>query len=842
MPTGNSSWPSAADNPAPTSPQDADTFATGLETLGQYIRDLRAFQVAIETDLGVSVSPPTGTVRAQIGVNAASIATLQASPFFSILSQAPVLTYNQFPDRMVVQRLSTTGGLNNLGVGTLVLKLTCPTLVGLVEYQLRDAVAGGNPVTKPYATVGAFVQGGPVGAIAIVITDFPAALGWSFLDVRINGGGSTGTAQVYGGTRRIGCGEVIGIAGSDLAVDFISNLIGSDTTSTVASTGVTPSANSAGFATTGLNFPLDNTTPASWSLVGDSTPYKSSQASEFLRLVALSSGVNAALIGHAVSVTTLSAWLPGQGLNTTLKTVLSQAGGAFGGFLWLQGSEDAASATVQASYLSGLQTFFSDLAASFPSLAFCRLLSSVPAFGATTQGSVLALETIRAAALSYQASDPLSAHVDGLDVTLGTDLFHPTQAGGVTFARHFYRSWRRLRLGATGNTGPRLVSATRASNSAQIVVTLSQGAGTDLVLSGVALNQFEVFASGDTATPLALTSLVKLSPTSLQLTLTSAPANSVALDVRYRDAFLDTSVIVSNSVTDNWAGYGDDGVTSPTAVRLLAAPVAVAAPGGGTGGGSGAFPAIAPALVAHYDASASGVLFSDAALSVAQTTASGVVAGWMDSSSTAAHLTNTVGGSSFAFLSAGSQNGLNGVRFVGASKSFLRNRVGATWQPLMTASVTVFIVFKALSTPNSYMFGGLYNSSSSSGPNNLLSLMMVQGSAILSPLRNSLTQTVVSTGPSYPATGTLIKAVVRFDLPNNLIYCAMNAVGEFSAVTKGPYTGTGMANWDTFSLGEMINRFYILDGTIYETAVWNGLATTTERDALITYASNKWGF
>lgn len=575
MPNGSSQWPSLKDNLSVASPLDSDTFATGLETLGQYIRDLRAGQNQIQTDLGPTTATPAGTLRAQVNTNATNITAVQNNAMLSLLNATPSITYNEFPDRFVVQRKSTSGGTLGKGSGTVALSLSCSSLIATVEYQLRDAVTSGNPVVKTYTTVAGFQTAGASGILTIFINDIPAGLGWFFLDVRINSSNS----QIYLGTRRIGCGEVLAIAGSDLAVDFIDNTMGSDTASTIASTGVTPSAFTSAFVTTGTAYPTDNTAAPAWALVSDSTPYHSAAVAECLRLASARSGTVASLIGHAIGVSPISSWAPGQPLNTTLKSALTSAGGAFGAFLWLQGQRDAALGTSAASYAASLGAIVADLASSYPAQAFIRLVCSIPASGITTSGTLAQVNAVRQGARNYVTGDSQSAYVDGLDVTLGTDLFHPTQVGNAVFGRHFYRAWRRLRLADTGNTGPRLTAAARASGSANIALTVVHDKGTDLVITGASLNQFVVFASGDTSTPLSTSALTRVDATHLQLTLSAVPAGTTALDVRYRDFFYDTSLTVSNSIRDNWAGYGDDGITFGTQLRLLATPVTAAAPG-----------------------------------------------------------------------------------------------------------------------------------------------------------------------------------------------------------------------------------------------------------------------
>ena len=90
--------------------------------------------------------------------------------------------------------------------------------------------------------------------------------------------------------------------------------------------------------------------------------------------------------------------------------------------------------------MADLTSLLSSLAAAFPTTSFYRILCSIPTIQSAASAKFLpsGIEAIREAHLRYVASDPLATYVSGLDVSLAPDDIHPSQAGNVTFARHFY--------------------------------------------------------------------------------------------------------------------------------------------------------------------------------------------------------------------------------------------------------------------------------------------------------------------------------------------------------------------------------------------------------------------
>ena len=162
-------------------------------------------------------------------------------------------------------------------------------------------------------------------------------------------------------------------------------------------------------------------------------------------------GVAAALVGYAHSGTDISSyWQPGLPDYAKLVSVLTAAGGKFGTFIWCQGHNDADTRsgsqyhlTPASTYLAYLRALFDGLATAFPGVSARKILCSIPAIqaAAAAKYSASGIIAIRAAQLEYVSSDPMARYASGIDAGLSPDGIHPSQAGNITFARHFYRAF-----------------------------------------------------------------------------------------------------------------------------------------------------------------------------------------------------------------------------------------------------------------------------------------------------------------------------------------------------------------------------------------------------------------
>lgn len=312
-------------------------------------------------------------------------------------------------------------------------------------------------------------------------------------------------------------------------------------------------------------------------------------------MLAAKTGVAAGLVGYAYTGTYLGQWLPGAGayngqqLYNNLTTILSAAGSKCSLFIWCQGHNDArlpggnGAETPGSVYLAQLGTFFGSLANTFPAYTFKRILNSVPSIeaAAASKYSAAWIEVIRAAHLQYIQQDPLAVcHVDGLDVALTSwDNVHPTQAGNIAFARHFYRAaLQAFGISPFGDHGPSLTgTGSRAQNSNTIVLPVRQAGGTGFAAPiGDLTTQFQVFPSGQVTGALAVASVNLSLPGQITITLAAPVSNQQALDVWYRYPF-DASGAVQNGIYDNNASDGD-GLTVGRQLSMLPTPITVGAP------------------------------------------------------------------------------------------------------------------------------------------------------------------------------------------------------------------------------------------------------------------------
>lgn len=488
----------------------------------------------------------------------------------------PVLSVISPAALRVFQRDTRGGGSFNLGVGAVPLTVTTFAPIAPLEFRLRDAQSG-SAILLPWTQAAASLSAG-TQTVTLVL---PANKAWMLIELRANGDDTTIVSTSNG----IGVGEVIAAAGQSLATDFWSTAANSDT-ATLASLGVVASPYGSALASwDGAALPTPST---AWEVPSDSGSYRSAFAAEFLRLVVGACGVNAALVGCGHSGTDISTyWLPGKIDYVRLQSLLATAGGKFGAFIWCQGHNDADARsgsqyhlTPAATYLGYLRTLLDGIATAFPGAPFRTLLCSVPAIGPLASAKFLAsgIEAIRGAQLAYVASAVNAACVGGLDAALAPDDIHPSQAGNVTLARHFYRAFLpALTPASAGDRGPVLnETPVRASGSAAIVLPVQHRGGSSLVAAGDPAGQFQVFPSNQTTGALQIAGVDLSQPSRVVLVLASAPANDQALDVWYRLPF-DAPASVAGGIYDDNVSE-NDGLAIGRQLAMLPVCLTVPAP------------------------------------------------------------------------------------------------------------------------------------------------------------------------------------------------------------------------------------------------------------------------
>lgn len=469
----------------------------------------------------------------------------------------------------VLQRDTRTGSTFGKGAGAVALTIN-PTASGTtLEWRLRDADATSTTLVDWTQCATSFTSGSQALSLSL-----PATAKWLILDIRPNGDDT----KIVSTSSRFAVGEVVAISGQSLAVDAI-NPHNNDTSTSLASLGLTPGAYGVMFASTATSGGVVSNGSPSWAQPSNGAFYSSAFAAEFLNRAVAGSGVCVGLIGHAVGGGAIAAFAAGQAARTQLDSVLAGAGGKFGTFLWEHGHADSLAGTTQSAYQTALSTLLSTLASAYPGFAFKSLLSPIPSIIATSQGTAAQIQAIRAAHLAYRAANASTAAVVmPFDAALYSDGLHLTQAGQQIAARHFARAF----LGQIGttthsDTGPAITGAIRTSGSALIRLTVAQSSGSALTSSGTLTGLFTVFNAGTTTSPLTINSVTLASPTEIDLALSAAPANTQALDIYYRMPF-DTTATNSAIIADNDTA---DGISSTG--RLLAftttSAITAAAPG-----------------------------------------------------------------------------------------------------------------------------------------------------------------------------------------------------------------------------------------------------------------------
>ncbi len=483
----------------------------------------------------------------------------------------------------IFQRDTRTGGLFGKGTGNILLTINPSQPVTVLEHRLRNAAS-------PATVLQDWTSSAPpiaAGSQRVALTA-PAGLYKYLVDLRAN------HDVVVSTTHAVMVGELIAFAGQSLAENMVSTAASGDP-ATIASFGLTPSPWSFVFASYASNSgafppvadgPDVNYPPVSWETPRDSggVAFKSTFAVEFLNRLITLSGVPCAMLGYAVGGTSIDSWLPGYagpnpGHWDKLVNILTLAGGRFAVLIWDQGHYESKNGNTAENYATQLQTLFSAVSAAFPGAVSNEILATIPGIGAYGSGPS-AIVMVRNTAKAAVAGDATRVYVDGLDATLWSDLVHPSQAGNIPYARHFYRAVARLLgLSSRSDKGPVITGASRVFASKDIVLAATQtNGGTAWVSVGTPADQFTVYPAGTTASPVALDGAAPINltnPAQITLQLAATPTEPFPLDVWYRRS-PDTAAQVASGIYDN--ATDADGLTQGRQLWDNAAAIVVPQP------------------------------------------------------------------------------------------------------------------------------------------------------------------------------------------------------------------------------------------------------------------------
>jgi len=410
----------------------------------------------------------------------------------------------------IYQRSTASGGTAGRGYGSIPVTVNV-TQAGNIKARCRAVSDGTTILQAPWTAATVSVANG-----AVSINRVAARAEQFYLDLSADG------TTWQNGTVPIWMGRLVGVSGQSQAVRQIAKV--SAYVGTMASLGVTISPNGALYAA------VDDTSitvaTAAWALPSDSGPYTSTFAAEFLRRQVASYGVACGLVGYAKGDTAISDWASGTAQRNKLLATLDAVGG-FEAFYWHQGGNDAGAGTTKATYKAALDNLFADLAAHNPIFGtnFTKSITAMATRLAAGAGTVATVQAIRQASKEWAAANS-GIYLEPHDLNL-EDSVHQGQPGNIVLAQHLHRAF------ASNDIGPSLGTPTRAAGSAVISVPVSLPTGaTSIVLTGSPQTRFTVYPSGTTTGALTVSSLAWSAATqSLELTLSSAPADSQALDV-----------------------------------------------------------------------------------------------------------------------------------------------------------------------------------------------------------------------------------------------------------------------------------------------------------------------
>ncbi len=252
-----------------------------------------------------------------------------------------------------------------------------------------------------------------------------------------------------------------------------------------------------------------------------------------------------------------------------------------------------------------------------------------------------------------------------------------------------------------------------------------------------------------------------------------------------------------------------------------------------------------PNPVVMFDASNAQSLYADAAFTTLQATGGGTVRGLRDTSGNGFDLNQTGNAPTLAIAAA---NGRNGLTFAKSASQFLQQVSNGWIGGLQSGPLTALLVFKITSDANSgspYVAASITNGATTGTTNAFTVNVSTTGSPKVQAGRSSATSgSANDTSFAAGAKSTLLKVIARFDPTANQVHINVNSRGDISSATTGPYSGGGLAAWDTFLLGKQPfgGTPFFFDGAIFEVNVWNTfLSDATKLANLASYATTKWG-
>jgi hypothetical protein len=315
-------------------------------------------------------------------------------------------------DHMILQRSTQTGGIFGLGAASLPLVIDLRDSTSL-EYRLLDAFDSERILCDWTIAAAAL----PAGLQTVKLT-IPANKAWYLIELRSSDDHNNTVIT----KNKIGAGEIIAVLGQSLVVDFFAAVNNDGDSVRPSSLGVSPSQFSSVFASWYTDI-MHNHQPL-WLPPSDRTIYRSAFAAEFLRLMVAASHVNCALIGYGRNGQPISQFMPGAPNNIIFKNIVHLAGGSFSTLIYVQGHGDSVAGLPQHRYLANLNEIIKDLTHAFG--AFKTLLCSIPSLAARTEGSPVAVNSIRAAHMQFAAGCSSCEYVAGLDAILDVTGVHPT--------------------------------------------------------------------------------------------------------------------------------------------------------------------------------------------------------------------------------------------------------------------------------------------------------------------------------------------------------------------------------------------------------------------------------
>jgi hypothetical protein len=479
------------------------------------------------------------------------------------------LAMTQLTAGRVYQRSTKTGGGAGKGAGSIAVPITLQAAASTIEYRLRDALANGNPTLQDWTTA---ATGVAATATSVTCSGVPADAKQYLLDLRAN----NDNAQIALGTSAVMMGRIIAASGQSQMVRQFAKIPAY--TGTNASLGVTISPYSAVYATyTDTGAANGGLATPAWAPPADGGNYGSVFAAEFLRQQVASSGVACAWVGNSVGSTAIAAWAPGSTNNVNLRAVLDAVGG-FEAFYWHQGGDDAGAGTSKATYKSGLDAMFADIAQhnAIWGTNFTKLLTAMATRLSGGAGTTAAVTMIRQAAKEWAATNS-GIYVEPHDLNL-EDAVHQGQPGNIVLAQHAHRAL------ATNDVGPTFGTPTLSTDNTTLYIPVNLPSGaTGLVLTGNAKSRLSVFPTGTQANPLTISTLT-YDGTNKRLVAALSAAPTTNVDV-YAFLHPDPSGTTANADMIRDDRTDGDGIAvgrslEPTTTGPVTATVNVAAPAG----------------------------------------------------------------------------------------------------------------------------------------------------------------------------------------------------------------------------------------------------------------------